>query len=115
MDARSQRAVEMAERFARSRAILPELARAHNEANQVVKEREQASWERELSDDEQALEYVAWAAWGVTTMRGPWKPFNVAMDAVAEAMRLRGQSEPEIEAVLCQTLRDALAHSLADS
>jgi hypothetical protein len=109
MDARSQRAVEVAERFALGTAILPQLARAHDEANEVVREREQASWEQELSADEQALEYGAWAAWGVTTMRGPWKPFTVAFDAVANAMRLRGLSEREIEAVLCQTLRDALA------
>jgi hypothetical protein len=114
MDARSQRAVEVAERFARGTAILPQLARAHDEANEVVREWEEKSWARELSVDEEARFHAAWAAWAVTAML-PSKPVNGGLRAAVNVMRCQGKGPAEIDAVLSKALQDALAAPFSGS
>jgi hypothetical protein len=109
MDSRSQIAVEIAEEFARGEASWPKFILGLEAANSVVREWETLSFERDLTHEEAAHEQAAWAAWGVTRTKSPWKPLTVALEAVANAMRLQGKSESETYRVICKALQEALA------
>jgi hypothetical protein len=113
MDFRSQLAVEVAEEFARGLADWPDLIHGVQAANDAVREREEISFEREITDEEAAIEHAAWAAWGVTRTDYPWQPMNVALEAVANSMRFQGKTETETYRAICETLREALAVPVA--
>jgi hypothetical protein len=109
MDARSQLAVEVAEQFAKGKATRQQFLHGIEMADTVVREREAASFERELTDEEEALEQAAWAAWAVSQTKTLWKPLSVALRAVANAMLFQGKTESETYGAICRVLRDVNA------
>jgi hypothetical protein len=109
MDFRSRLAVEVAEEFACGEASWPKFILGVEAANAVVRERETNSFERELTDEEAAQEQAAWAAWGVTRTKSPWKPLTVALEGVANALRIQGKSESETYCEICRALHESLA------
>jgi hypothetical protein len=113
MDFRSQLAVEIAEEFARGEASWPKFILGLEAADIVVRERESISFERDLTDAEAAQEHAAWAAWGTTRTKSPWKPLTVALDAVANALRCQGKSELDTYREICGVLREASAIPVA--
>ena len=113
MDARSQRAVEVAEQFAKGKATRQQFLLGLEMADTVVREREAVSFERELTDEEEALEHAAWAAWGLLQTKTPWKPLSVVLRAVASAMLSQGKTQPETYGAICRVLRESLALPVA--